>query len=31
MKNRQYMLMIMDGVGINEEERGNAFKHSKSR
>ena len=28
MKNRQYMLMIMDGVGINEEERGNAFKQA---
>ena len=26
MKNRQYVLMIMDGVGINEEEKGNAFK-----
>ncbi|MDO4282637.1 MAG: 2,3-bisphosphoglycerate-independent phosphoglycerate mutase [Clostridia bacterium] len=26
MKDRQYMLMIMDGVGINEEEKGNAFK-----
>ena len=28
MKNRQYMLMIMDGVGINEEEKGNAFKQA---
>lgn len=26
MKNRQYLLMIMDGVGLNDEERGNAFK-----
>ena len=26
MKNKQYLLMIMDGVGINNEERGNAFK-----
>ncbi len=25
MKSRQYLLMIMDGVGINEEEKGNAF------
>jgi len=28
MKNRQYMLMIMDGVGINNEEKGNAFKQA---
>ena len=26
MKNKQYVLMIMDGVGINDEEKGNAFK-----
>lgn len=26
MKNRQYMLVIMDGVGLNDEENGNAFK-----
>ena len=26
MKDKQYLLMIMDGVGINEEEKGNAFK-----
>ncbi len=26
MKSKQYVLMIMDGVGINEEEKGNAFK-----
>ena len=26
MKNRQYLLMIMDGVGLNDEEKGNAFK-----
>ena len=26
MKNKQYLLMIMDGVGLNDEERGNAFK-----
>ena len=26
MKNKQYLLMIMDGVGLNDEEKGNAFK-----
>lgn len=26
MKDKQYLLMIMDGVGINEEEKGNALK-----
>ncbi len=26
MKDKQYLLMIMDGVGINPEEKGNAFK-----
>ena len=26
MKSRQYMLVIMDGVGLNDEENGNAFK-----
>lgn len=26
MHNRQYLLMILDGVGLNDEERGNAFK-----
>ena len=26
MKDKQYMLMVLDGVGINEDERGNAFK-----
>ena len=26
MKDRQYLLMIMDGVGLNDEEKGNAFK-----
>lgn len=26
MQKRQYLLMILDGVGINEEERGNAFR-----
>lgn len=26
MKGRQYLLMIMDGVGLNDEEKGNAFK-----
>lgn len=24
--NRQYLLMVMDGVGLNDEEKGNAFK-----
>ncbi len=28
MKDKQYLLMIMDGVGINEEEKGNAFKQA---
>ena len=26
MKDRQYMLMILDGVGIADENPGNAFK-----
>ena len=26
MKDKQYMLIILDGVGINEDEKGNAFK-----
>ena len=26
MKDKQYLLMIMDGVGLNDEEKGNAFK-----
>lgn len=26
MKNKQYLLMIMDGVGLNDDENGNAFK-----
>ena len=26
MKGKQYLLMIMDGVGLNDEEKGNAFK-----
>ena len=26
MKNKQYMLVIMDGVGLNDEINGNAFK-----
>lgn len=26
MKNKQYVLMILDGVGLNDDERGNAFK-----
>lgn len=26
MKNKQYLLMIMDGVGLNDNETGNAFK-----
>ena len=26
MKNKQYLLMIMDGVGLNDDEKGNAFK-----
>ena len=26
MKGKQYLLMILDGVGLNDEERGNAFK-----
>ncbi len=26
MHNRQYLLMILDGVGLNDEEKGNAFK-----
>ena len=26
MKDKQYMLIILDGVGINEDENGNAFK-----
>ena len=25
MKSRQYMLVIMDGVGLYDEEKGNAF------
>ena len=25
-KNKQFLLMIMDGVGLNDEEKGNAFK-----
>lgn len=28
MKDKQYLLMIMDGVGINDEEKGNAFKQA---
>ena len=30
MKDKQYMLMILDGVGINEDENGNAFKNAKT-
>ena len=26
MKDKQYMLMILDGVGLNDDETGNAFK-----
>ena len=26
MKDRQYMLMVLDGVGLNDDETGNAFK-----
>ena len=29
MKNRQYLLMILDGVGINKQTEGNAFKLAK--
>ncbi len=28
MKNKQYILMILDGVGLNDEEKGNAFKQA---
>lgn len=28
--NRQYLLMVMDGVGLNDEEKGNAFKLAKT-
>lgn len=30
MKDKQYMLMILDGMGINEEENGNAIKLAKT-
>ena len=30
MKNKQYMLMILDGVGLNDDETGNAFKLAKT-
>lgn len=30
MKDKQYMLMILDGVGLNDEEIGNAFKQAKT-
>lgn len=30
MKKRQYLLMIMDGVGLNDQEQGNAFKLAKT-
>jgi 2,3-bisphosphoglycerate-independent phosphoglycerate mutase len=26
MKDKQYLLMILDGVGISESDKGNAFK-----
>ena len=29
MKDKQYVLMVLDGVGINEDEKGNAFKAAK--
>ncbi len=29
MKNKQYLLMILDGVGLNDSEVGNAFKQAK--
>ena len=28
MKKKQYVLMILDGVGLNEEEKGNAFRQA---
>ena len=28
MKNKQYVLMILDGVGLNDEEKGNAFRQA---
>ena len=28
MKSKQYILMILDGVGLNDEERGNAFRQA---
>ncbi len=30
MQKRQYLLMILDGVGLNDEEKGNAFKLAKT-
>ncbi len=30
MIDKQYMLMILDGVGLNDEEQGNAFKQAKT-
>ena len=30
MKNKQYLLMIMDGVGLNDQEQGNAYKLAKT-
>ncbi len=30
MKDKQYMLMILDGVGLNDDETGNAFKLAKT-
>lgn len=30
MKSRQYMLVIMDGVGLYDEEKGNAFSQAKT-
>lgn len=30
MKDKQYMLMILDGVGLNDDETGNAFKQAKT-
>ncbi len=30
MKDKQYMLIVLDGVGINEDEKGNAFKAAKT-
>lgn len=30
MKDKQYLLIIMDGVGLNDEEQGNAFKLAKT-